>query len=126
MWGGRHRGEHRASGRDERQAVRAKSRLAQPQPQPEPILKLSCIVPVRGRAEAESEGQAGHGRSPGVQKGAREGGKNEGVERKGRGQHSGRGGSERREPTGDAGEGPSLRGLAPPPVTVSAPPEHTQ
>ena len=29
-------------------------------------------------------------------------------------------------PTGDAGEGPNLRGLGPPPVTVSAPPEHTQ
>ena len=30
------------------------------------------------------------------------------------------------EPTGDAGEGPSLRGLGTPPVAVSAPPEHTQ
>ena len=28
--------------------------------------------------------------------------------------------------TGDAGKGPNLRNLAPPPVTVSAPPEHTQ
>ena len=43
-----------------------------------------------------------------------------------RGQHSGRGGTGRKEPTGDAGEGPSLRGWEPPPVTVSAPPEHTQ
>ena len=35
-------------------------------------------------------------------------------------------GAGRKGPTGDAGEGPNLRGLGAPPVTVSAPPEHTQ
>ena len=29
-------------------------------------------------------------------------------------------------PTGNAGEGPNLRGLGAPPVTVLAPPQHTQ
>ena len=36
------------------------------------------------------------------------------------------GGTGRKGPTGDAGEGPNLRGLGAPEVTVSAPPEHTQ
>ena len=48
-----------------------------------------------------------------MQKGAREVGKNECRERKGQGQHSGRGGSEGKEPTGDTDEGPGLRGLGP-------------
>ena len=39
--------------------------------------------------------------------------------------HSERGAG-RKGPTGNAGEGPNLRGLGAPPVTVSAPPEHTQ
>ena len=35
-------------------------------------------------------------------------------------------GAGRKGPTWGAGEGPNLRGLGAPPVTVSAPPEHTQ
>ena len=40
--------------------------------------------------------------------------------------HTAKSGAGRKGPTGDAGEGPNLRGLGPPRVTVSAPPEHTQ
>ena len=111
-WGGGTQGRPQGQ-----RAGRATSSACKKQARATPTLARTQepILPVRGRAEGESEGQAGQGRSPGVQKGVREGGKNEGGERKGRGQHSGRGGSERREPTGEAGEGPSLRGLPPPP-----------
>ena len=40
--------------------------------------------------------------------------------------HTAKWGAGRKRPTEEAGEGPNLRGLGPPSVTVSAPPEHTE
>ena len=121
--GGGHRGEHRAGESDGRQRVRAKDKHQRPGHDLGPQTDMQSAS--AGRSGGESGGQAGQGRSPGEQKGAREGGKTW-VESGGAGANTaGGGGSGRNGPTGDAGKGPSLMGLGPPPVTVSAPPEHT-
>ena len=83
--GGGRRGGHKAGGRDGRQAVGAPGSL-------NPAQKLTNKVPERGRAGGECRGQAGHGRSLGEHKGAREGGNPRVESGGGKGLHSGRGG----------------------------------
>ena len=91
-----------------------------------PARKLPSKVPERGKGGGRKQGACRTRQEPGRAKRSARRGKPKGRKRGRRGQHSGRGGSGRKGPTEAAGKGPSLRSLGGPPVTVSAPPEHTQ
>ena len=125
-WGGGHRGEHRAGESDGRQAVRAKGRHERPQPEPGPETDMQSARAGKKKSGGRERGTSKTRHEPGRAERSAGRGENKGREQRGRGQHSGRGRSGRNGPTGDAGKGPSLSGLGAPPVTVSAPPEHTQ
>ena len=80
------------------------------------------------QSRGRQQGQTGHDRNQEARQGARERGTPLGKEAGRQGptpQRTG-GGLGWQEPAKDVGEVPDLRGLGPPPVSVSAPPEHRQ
>ena len=79
-----------------------------------------------GKGGGRKQGACRTRQEPGRAESSAGRGKPKGRKRGHRGQHSGRRGSGRKAPTGDAGKGPILRSLGASPVTVSAPPDHTQ
>ena len=79
--GGGHRGEHGVSESDVRQAVRAKSRLAQHQPEPGPVTVVHCASAGKGRGRERGTSRAR--KEPGRAERSARRGENEGTERKG-------------------------------------------